>query len=583
MMLLGEDGDSMKFFGKSKTKCTNICHHYSANKTVTSQGVVDQYKCTICDTYIFPGGIKASRGIKQCRCCGSNLVYIRTTSDDAELPKKKTISHSFTRETYGMKTFSQFSDFIENEIRLQANYQLVVLKFMVGHKISAKFEIAEELAYWNNKNFNDVQVVKEFYHVPVFDVLEKKEFIKKINHDGENQYMLNIQLNNLEADSAIEILEKKLNEYNLEHDIPENQYDNITNPSNVIKDSTSTITPETSEFVETDSNQTQQNFWIWSTNLKNWEIINQKHVWGSRVPPDRISNKVKEGDLVAFYVIGTNSFKGVFEFASNWFDTPGETWADDLEPNGKLRYISQIKLLPITIGLAELGKLYEKMELFKDKPTNMRNLILQGGNGYPSNNSTSLIESDFEEIIDELKNHPEPIDDSQIPSVSKNEIITTIENSSDGITIKEFTEIKSEEIHKNQILSNDDLMKNFGVGNMGGIRYSKKNNLLVLCSSLSNDYADSLDPKSGLYVYSGEGQTGDQELTKGNKKILDSECKMLFFKEKYQRPGVRKRGALDNLYEFVGPVNYVKHFWVDEKDKEGHIRKAVKFVLEMES
>ena len=115
-----------------------------------------------------------------------------------------------------------------------------------------------------------------------------------------------------------------------------------------------------------------------------------------------------------------------------------------------------------------------------------------------------------------------------------------------------------------------------------GIRHSKKNNLLVLCSSLSNDYADSLDPKSGLHVYSGEGQTGDQEMTKGNKKILDSECKMLFFKEKYQRPGAKKRGALDNSYEFVGPVNYVKHFWVDEKDKEGHIRKAVKFVLEVE-
>ncbi|MBT5842729.1 MAG: EVE domain-containing protein [Thaumarchaeota archaeon] len=582
MMFLGENDDDMKFFGKSKIKCSNICHHYSANKTVTSQGVVDQYKCDVCSKYIFPGGIQSSQGVKKCRCCGGNLIYIRTISDDSELPEKKTISHSFTRETYGMKTFSQFSDFLENEIHLQANYQLVVLKFMAGHKMSTKYEIAEELAYCNNKNFNDVQVVKDFCRVPVFDVLENRGFIKKINHDGDDQYVLNIQLNNLESDRVIEILEKKLNEYNLEHDIPENQYDDVLNPGNVVKDDTSTVISKTSEPVETDSNQTLQNFWIWSTNPKNWEIINQKHVWGSRIPPDRISNRVKEGDLVAFYVIGTNSFKGVFEFASDWFDSPGETWADDLEPNGKLRYVSQIKLLPLTIGLAELGKLYEKMNFFKDKPTNIRNLILQGNNGYPSNNSKSLIESDFEEIINELKNHPEPIDDSQIQPVSKNETITVIENSSAGIVLKEFTEIKSEEIHKSQILSNDDLMKNFGVGNMGGIRHSKKNNLLVLCSSLSNDYADSLDSKSGLHVYSGEGQTGDQELIKGNKKILDSECKMLLFKEKYQEPGVRKRGALDNLYEFVGPVNYVKHFWVDEKDKEGNIRKAVKFVLEVE-
>ena len=64
--------------------------------------------------------------------------------------------------------------------------------------------------------------------------------------------------------------------------------------------------------------------------------------------------------------------------------------------------------------------------------------------------------------------------------------------------------------------------------------------------------------------------------------ILESKSKMLFFKEKYQEPGVRKRGALDNLYEFIGPVNYVKHFWIDEKDKEGRLRKVVKFVLEVE-
>ena len=53
------------------------------------------------------------------------------------------------------------------------------------------------------------------------------------------------------------------------------------------------------------------------------------------------------------------------------------------------------------------------------------------------------------------------------------------------------------------------------------------------------------------------------------------------FKEQFQEPGTKKRGALDNLYEFVGMVNYVKHYWKDELDAEKNIRKVVKFVLEV--
>ena len=431
MMFLGENNDdAMKFFGKSKIECSNLCHHYSANKTVTSQGIVDKFKCNTCNKYLFPGGIQNSRRNKKCRCCGGNLVYIKTISDDSDLKEsgKTTISHSFTRDTFGMKTFSEFLDFIEDEMHLQANYQLVVLKFLIGHKIATTYEIAEELAYQNNKDFNDADIVKQFFHVPVFDVLEKKNLIKKIPHNGENSYLLNIQMNNLEPDNALEILEKKLKEYNMEHGLSENQFDSLSN-------------------------------------IRSSKMIN------SSTEDNKMTSKN----------ISEESLK---------------------------------------------------------------------------------IESDSNEL--------------------NNEKIVFLENLPNGIVIKKYVEIKSEEIHKGQVLSNNDLMKKFGVGNMGGIRHSKKNNLLVLCSSLSNDYDDSFDPDLGLIVYSGEGKTGDQEISKGNAKILDSKNKMLFFKEKFQESGVRKRGALDNLYEFIGIVNYVKYYWIDEQDKEGNQRKVMKFVLEVE-
>jgi len=113
---------------------------------------------------------------------------------------------------------------------------------------------------------------------------------------------------------------------------------------------------------------------------------------------------------------------------------------------------------------------------------------------------------------------------------------------------------------------------------LGGIRYTNKHNILVLFSTHSDDYSDSIDSESGLIIYTGEGKD-DQELTNGNEKILKSKNNsMVFFREVYQEPGVRKRGALDNKYEFVGIVNYKKHYWKSEKN-----RKVIKFVLEVVS
>ncbi len=432
-MILGENETIMKFFNRSKHDCQNLCQLYKATKTITSEGVINQFKCTHCNYYLLPSGVESSRGNKLCLCCGNNVVYVRSIADDLDVEEtKKSTPNSFTKRTFGRKSFEEFLEFIEDEIQLQTNYQLVVLKFIIGSKMSEKIKIAEELTYQNNKNFNDRNEVKKFLSVLVYDVLEDRGFIKKIIHHDKEQYILNVEMNEFDSIRSIELLDKKLKEYNLEHNIPENQYDDLFNEEKIVKDNSS--------------------------------------------------------------------------------------------------YTNQ--------------------------------------------------------VIIESKNNPEPpvIDDTYQKVVkSENETITIIENFPSGIRLKEFTEIKSEDIHKGQILSNDDLINKFGVGNMGGIRHSKKNNLLVLCSTLSKDYTDSLDAKSGLYVYSGEGQTDDQELTKGNKKILDSEYQMFFLQEKYQEPGARKRGALDNLYEFVGSVNYVKHFWVDETDKEGNLRKVVKFVLEVES
>ena len=71
-----------------------------------------------------------------------------------------------------------------------------------------------------------------------------------------------------------------------------------------------------------------------------------------------------------------------------------------------------------------------------------------------------------------------------------------------------------------EVLTNDEISQRFDVGNMGGMRRSKKRNLLVLIS----------DPFKGLYQdrwegdvlhYTGMGQTGDQSLTSAQNRTLN--------------------------------------------------------------
>lgn len=62
-----------------------------------------------------------------------------------------------------------------------------------------------------------------------------------------------------------------------------------------------------------------------------------------------------------------------------------------------------------------------------------------------------------------------------------------------------------------QIIKNQELTKKFEVGNSGGMRYSKKNNILVIiCDHTKNLYDDKW--KGDILHYTGMGKKGDQDL-----------------------------------------------------------------------
>lgn len=669
---------------KQNRLCKGKCIQFKARKPPTGgRYEAGQYRCQTCEIYLTIQGVDGN----SCRCCNFRIrskprnsfykeqyhekvrnaqdPWILTNengnieestkenkNDDLETGKKSTPIYEEIDES--VKTYYEFKEFLKSTPRPQVNYQFVMLKELLEYGELHKGEIAESLAYFNNKNTIDEDVVKSYFTVPVFGVLLNHEFV--IESDGPLRlpyYSLNVKLEYFERIELIDYLSNAIIQYNEEHNIPENEYLSANNMGN-IDWSLSNFTRKSK--VEKIKNFVKKihpistNYWIWSITPDNWEIVKSHNVYGSRIPKERIGLKVKSGDQVAFYVIGSNCFKGIFEFVGEWYDSPGKTCDDDLEPDGSLRYKSQIKLKSIQLGSVNVPDLYEKIELFIGKPQNIRNLLLQDSNGYPSNNSRPLLKEDFETIKQDLtqnlsisepkveeitvkivKECPkchmtlegfpgieldnlieesfgyrqfDPNDPkSRKPqsycrqcritqkTVTKSQHVDTVEieyhnnkyvkifdSVSDTLSIKNCKIESIDVIRKDQILTNDDIIAKFDVGTMGRIRYTKNNNVVVLLSTYSNDYDDSIDLDSGLIIYTGEGKD-DQELKHGNEKILNSNnTTMVFFKEVYQEPGTRKRGALDNKYQFIGIVKYQKHYWKTENEC-----RVIKFVLEVQS
>lgn len=719
--------------------CKGKCSQFRATKPSDgSRYAAGQFRCQVCGIYLTEEGVVDNI---RCKCCNfrvrskprnslykekyhdaqrdDNELQLTSESKDENSQKENQTKNDLEEQENeivrkstpiyeelddSVKTYYEFKEFLETKMRLESNYQLVMLKELLDYGKLHKGQIAESLAYFNNKDSSDINSVKYYLDALVYDLLLNHGFVT-IDYDFNNipYYTLNVKsLEYFQKLQLVEYFRESIVKYNHEHNIPDNEYPGANNTGNIDWDdpiNEKLLISKKPQNITTNPNSVlHKSLWIWSVTPVNWEILKIKNVWGSIKAKERISQVVKPGDQVAFYVIGTNSFKGVYVFDGDWYDSPGKTWDDDIEPNGELRYKSQIQIIPICHGDAKLSVLYEKLELFKNKPNNICNLILKGADGYPSNNQQPLTEDDFRIIIDELENNHQKdyvkterelkeessgsrwmkkllgissgtttkkqIDDSsligqdsktigkekivakecprchliisgisnsidfnkvieekfgfrqldpnndeskipqsycrkcrsqniteenqenEIPSQSKSpnlKLLKIFDSHDRSISIKYCNVVSTEIIQKDQRLTNDDIVRIFGVGNMGGIRYSSKNNVIVLCDTQSGHYDDTIDEDFQIIYYTGEGQKGDQTLTAGNQRVIDSETTpMFYFIEVPQDPGQRKRGALDNIYRFVGRVKYTKHTFKTDNDIDGVPRQVIKFLLEVQ-
>lgn len=134
----------------------------------------------------------------------------------------------------------------------------------------------------------------------------------------------------------------------------------------------------------------------------------------------------------------------------------------------------------------------------------------------------------------------------------------------------------AEKLARQPILTYQQVEEQFGIRISGfGRGVNPTDNTVVLISSIGKAsgnfvYHDKWTA-DGDYLYSGEGKTGNQTMTKGNLAIRDAACNgkkiHLFVKFSPQE------------YYYQGIFELVDYTYEDDKDEDGNIRKEYKFRL----
>ena len=166
---------------------------------------------------------------------------------------------------------------------------------------------------------------------------------------------------------------------------------------------------------------------------------------------------------------------------------------------------------------------------------------------------------------------------TQALDISLSEFFNMCELSDKEIIKNVGIKLSMDDLVEGNIYTNKELSSIFKCSTQGGIRISSKNKTATLIShsfSKVNPYNDSKVQDDGKFIYTGMGLNGDQVVkpTNQNGKVAysrDNGYRLYYF------ISVNK-----NQYKYIGKVKLIDdHYFEEEKDSEGNLRKVVKFPL----
>lgn len=144
------------------------------------------------------------------------------------------------------------------------------------------------------------------------------------------------------------------------------------------------------------------NCWIFSVKFENWLKLREGKIWAAKRTLTK--EKVKNGDDVAIYVIGTNSICGAYQIDGDWYSSKEPYWPDEVR-EGKVMYPHQVKLKVIQEGVANIEKLTSSLTFIENKKN--RFVYFRGT---PANFKRPIPASDYQKILEEMKENPLPTD-----------------------------------------------------------------------------------------------------------------------------------------------------------------------------
>lgn len=121
----------------------------------------------------------------------------------------------------------------------------------------------------------------------------------------------------------------------------------------------------------------------------------------------------------------------------------------------------------------------------------------------------------------------------------------------------------------------NDIHDRFGGGRQGGISASSQHPFVFLFTGESGEafgYEDGWQQDEGVFLYTGEGQLGDMEFSRGNRALRDhtKDGKQLL---------VFKALGKGKPVEFLGEFNCVSYDYGRGLDRDGNMRRTIRFHL----
>jgi len=142
--------------------------------------------------------------------------------------------------------------------------------------------------------------------------------------------------------------------------------------------------------------------WIWSCPRDIYEIAQSQEIWASKAPIESISARVRDRNLVTFYVKENKAFSDVYEFVGEWYRAPRIMWPDEIK-KGSIIHTSQIRLRRMRDGRASLDPLKRRLGIFRKNTSGNAGHVLQSSGGYPGNHGRPIPESDMNIISESMR------------------------------------------------------------------------------------------------------------------------------------------------------------------------------------